>query len=153
METGLPALSKMGDFHLKVKNPQAPMLYSLPKTHKKDIRVGPMVTYINYSPAYKGCKVLRSILHKLLNLQSKYSIKNSLHFAEELKQMELMLHYKLVPFDVKNLFPAVPKYRIRKIIQNMINSCYNLIEPFKAELQKLIETCLDQSYFMFNMKW
>ena len=51
-------------YHLKNLNPQPPILYGLPKIHKTNIPMRPIVSYCQ-APFYKLCQKLAHTLPKL----------------------------------------------------------------------------------------
>ena len=65
-------------------NPQAPILYGLPKLHKIDHPIRPVVSYIN-AHAYKICKYSNNLLQSIFT--TKFSIKNSLELTQALQHL------------------------------------------------------------------
>ena len=106
-------------YSLRIMSPQAPILHGLPKLHKIDHPIRPVVSYIN-DPAYKICKYLNNLLHGIFT--SKFSIKNSLELTQALQHLNIQNSYKLVSFDVKNLFPSIPLSDLKIILEKLINS-------------------------------
>ena len=130
-------------------NPQAPILYGLSKLHKIDHPVRPVVFYIN-APAYKICKYLNNLLQGIFT--SKFSIKNSLELTQALQHLNIQNSYKLVSFDVKNLFLSIPLSDLKIILEKLINS--NIIDPSRNNhIRQLLDLCLNQNYFIFNNKY
>ena len=87
-------------------NPKLPHIYGLPKTHKANIPLRPIVSYCG-SFGYKLSKFLANKLSPLVGSISKSHIKNSSDFIEKLKSLSLN-NGKMVSFDVDSLFTKVP---------------------------------------------
>lgn len=100
-------------YSLRIMNPQVPILYGLPKLHKSGIPIRPVVSYVN-APAYKICKYLNNILKGMFT--SKFSVKNSIELTNSLQNIKIQNSYKLISFDVKNLFPSIPLLDLKKNI-------------------------------------
>jgi hypothetical protein len=87
-------------------NPPPPHPYGLPKIHKTDIPLRPIVSSIGFP-----CYALAGFLHKILSPlsgKSKTFVKNSSHFIQLLRSVNLESTDILVSFDVVNLFTNVP---------------------------------------------
>lgn len=145
-------LENIPSYTLHVMNPRPPILYGLPKLHKDNIPIRPVVSYIN-APTYKLCQKLNKILPTVINLKNNYSIKNTSQFIERVKNINLPDNACLVSFDVKNLFTSIPTDELLLKVNELINNSDNLNQTEKNELLALIKTCLNQNYFMFNSKF
>ncbi|XP_076655132.1 uncharacterized protein LOC143360299 [Halictus rubicundus] len=120
------------------KESKAPRLYGLPKIHKPDIPLRPIVSTIG-SPTYKLAKYLTNILKPLTGSTPSY-IKNSSHFIHKIQTIQTQPEDLLVSFDVKSLFTNVPITDSIEIIKNKIPE--NLIP--------LVKHCLTSTYFLFQ---
>ena len=109
-------------------NPQPPILYGLPKLHKTNYPLRPVVSYIN-APAYKICKYLNDLLKEMFI--SKFSIKNSLELTKDLQNLNIQNTDKLIFFNVKNLFPSIP-IRDLKIILKKLFIHSNIPDPIQC---------------------
>ena len=112
-------------FMLTMMNPKAPVLYSLPKIHKPNCPMRPVVSYVT-APAYKVCKKLNELLPKYINFNPKYAIKNTLQLVNNIKNVHLPLNAKLVSFDVKNLFPSIPEDVLLSVCSSHIQNTLTL---------------------------
>jgi hypothetical protein len=83
-----------------------PRLYGLPKIHKMDVPLRPIVNCIG-SPTYDLAKYLTDLLIPLVE-QSDCHIRNSEAFVQKLQSMELQETNILVSLDVVSLFTKVP---------------------------------------------
>ena len=126
------------------------ILYGLPKIHKEGCPIRPILSAIG-TFNYNIAKLLVPILSPLA--QNKYTVKNSIDFARQLKTYEGLDSYYLASFDVKSLFTNIP-------LQETIDICVNESEkkkiiPFnltKKQFKSLLELAVKESVFMFNDK-
>ena len=87
---------------LLISNPIPPRLYGLPKIHKKDAPMRPIVSF-NSSPTYELAKYLDSWFKTATNFKSEYSVINSLDLVNHLQPLKPSLNSILVSFDVIGL--------------------------------------------------
>jgi len=83
-----------------------PKLYGLPKIHKPQVPLRPIVSCIG-SPTYQLLKHIAKLITPLSG-QTPSFVKNSEHFVEFVKDIELRSNEVMVSFDVKSLFTNVP---------------------------------------------
>ena len=83
----------------------APKFYGLPKIHKKDVSLRPIVSNIG-SVTYGVAKELSRILKPLVG-KSIYHINNSKEFAEEIRNTRLEEGECITSFDVTALFTSI----------------------------------------------
>jgi len=94
-------------FHLlKPSWSYPPRLYGLPKIHKPDIPLRPIVSSIG-SQTYKLAKFLASIIGPLVG-HSDYHVRNTKEFVEYIRQQRVEDDKLMVSFDVTSLFTTVP---------------------------------------------
>jgi hypothetical protein len=91
---------------LTVSNPQMPRIYGIPKIHKPDNKMRPIVSKIN-SPTHLISKWLLNEFGKLVKLED-FSIKNTPELIEKLKDKDLRRTDKLVSYDVISLYDNIP---------------------------------------------
>ena len=91
---------------LKPRTSVPPQLYGLPKIHKVEVPLRPIVTTIG-SPTYNLSKWLGKILSPLAG-KTKSNVKNSVHFIQMVREMTFKENDWMVSFDVVNLFTRVP---------------------------------------------
>jgi hypothetical protein len=137
---------KLTPYHSK-----PPHLYGLPKIHKPDIPLRPIVSSIG-SPYY----ALAGFLHKILSPvagRSESFVKNSGHFIQLLKPVNLQRQDTLVSFDVVSLFTNVPVDEALQVIRNKIENDNTLAERsiLKVEaIMELLDVCLRTTYNSSN---
>ena len=115
-----------------------PRLYGLPKIHKENVPLRPIVSAIG-SPTYNIAKHLTKLLEPYIGQTDTY-IRDSTHFIEKIKDITLRPNDMLVSFDVVSLFTMVP-----------INEALLYIrQNFTDDITALFEHCLTTTYFQWN---
>jgi hypothetical protein len=99
---------KLTPYHSKY-----PHLYGLPKIHKPDIPLRPIVSSID-SPSYGLAEFLHKILSPLAGNTSSF-MKNSEHFITLIKDINLQNKDYLVSFHVVSLFTNVPVEEVLQV--------------------------------------
>ena len=84
---------------LRCRVPQPPKLYRLPKLHKPNIPMRPIVSFCG-SPTYELSKYLTTVLKPLTN-ESRHKLQSTENFIDAIKTVQIPDDYKLVSFDVK----------------------------------------------------
>ncbi|PNF42699.1 hypothetical protein B7P43_G14177 [Cryptotermes secundus] len=131
-----------------------PHLYGLPKIHKADIPLRPIVSSIG-SPCY----ALAGFLHKILSPfagKSDSFVKNSAHFIQLLKTVNLHSQDTLVSFDIVSLSTNVPVNEVLHIIENKLHDDVTLAERSVLQvgaIMELLEVCLRTTYFQVDDKF
>ena len=85
---------------------QPPKFYGLPKIHKPDLPLRPIVSG-NGSVTEPCAKHLAKILNAVKG-KNPHAIKNSQDFVEKIKDLEVNPGRKMVSFDVSALFTSIP---------------------------------------------
>jgi hypothetical protein len=106
---------KLTPYHSK-----PPHLYGLPKIHKPDIPLRPIMPYIG-SPCYALVGFLQTIPSPLAG-KSESFVKIAGHFIQLLKSANLQSLDTLVSFDVVSLLTNVPLNEALKVIRNKFNN-------------------------------
>lgn len=132
-------------------NPKMPTLYGMPKLHKLNIPIRPIISSIG-SPAYKLNKHLTHLLTNKYKFDSKHSVKNTNEFIKELKTIKLEPTNKkirMISFDIIDLYTNVPTSQTIKIIERSLKDrnvdCLE-IESFI----NLLTACTNQNFFSFD---
>ena len=126
--------------------PQPPKLYGLPKVHKENIPLRPIVCQID-SPTYLLAKELAIRLKPLVN-NCDSSVKNSQHFISMIKDTVLNVDEVMVSFDVTSLFTNVPIKECVQVIKTKLSTSED-----DSKLLELLDLCLTSGYFLFNQKF
>jgi len=129
-------------------NPLAPRLYGLPKLHKPNITIRPVVSHFT-APCHKLGYKLNNLFRNYTSFKPTYTVSNSYELCEKIKTVQVPPNARLISFDVTNLFTNVPVHESKQLVQDILNesSCDKLV---KDEFMILFDTCLKQNYFRFN---
>ena len=98
----LNAIDTRRYYRLRCSVPQAPKLYGVPKLHKPNTPMRPIVSHCG-SPTYQLSKYLTTILQPLTN-ESRHKVQSTKDFIDIIKTVHIPDDHKLVSFDVKSLF-------------------------------------------------
>ncbi|XP_044764491.1 uncharacterized protein LOC123321050 [Coccinella septempunctata] len=129
-------------------NNVAPKIYFLRKTHKREVKLRPVVSSIK-SPSYKIAKFLHEILSDVLST-SVFDVKNSFMLVEELKSTVVPDGYELVSLDVISLFTNIPKELVIKTIKDQWHYIKNFTNLRRKEFVHLVDLCFEGGYFVFE---
>ncbi|XP_021960182.1 uncharacterized protein LOC110856047 [Folsomia candida] len=127
-----------------------PIFYGLPKVHKKDIPLRPIVDF-QRSPSFKLATYLNTILKTIS--KKKYAIKNSYEFVDRISTVKVKPGYILVSFDVTSLYTNVPQQHTLNYIKKRLKeeTKWKQITNLEEEdILQLLMLCLECSYFSFR---
>jgi hypothetical protein len=102
-----------------------------------------------------SCYALAGFLHKILSpLAGKYEsfIKNSGHFIQLLKSVNIQSLDTLVSFDI-SLFTNIPVDEPLQVISNKLNNNSTLAALQAKVIMELLEVCLRTTYFKVDDKF
>ena len=92
---------------LRCSVPQPPKLYGLPKLHKPNIPMRPIVSFCG-SPTYQLSKYLINVPTPLTD-ESRHKLQSTENFIDAIKTIQIPDDPELhVSFDVKSLFTSIP---------------------------------------------
>ena len=103
-----------------------PRLYGLPKIHKPDIPLRPIVSFMS-SPTYALSKFLASLLSPCVGLAN-HHVRNSGQFAEFIVTQTLEDTDVLVSFDAVSLFAHVPTACALQVLHERLENDPTLAE-------------------------
>ena len=129
----------------------SPKLYWLPKIHKKDIPLRPIVSSQG-SVSYGVAKELARILKPLFGNNS-HKVNNSKEFADNIKKMRLEEGECIMSYDVAALFTSIPVKPAMEVIKKKIEQDTKLHQRTTMSIQNildLLEFCLCNTYFLFQ---
>lgn len=138
--------------YLKPLNAKAPQLTGLPKIHKLDKPIRPLVNFTT-APGFKTAKKLTDIIRNNINIQNNHSLKSSLQFVNDIKDFKLLPNYKIASFDIVNLYTNIPINDTLIILKQNLESTGKLNGIQILELMNLLDTFLRQNYFTFDDKY
>ena len=79
---------------------------------------------------------------------NEFSIKNSFNFAKEITKYDSSLH--MASLDVEFLFTNIPLKKINNCVSDLRNKNLYNAKLSKRDLFKLLETGINESYFIFD---
>ena len=124
------------------------ILYSLPKIHKENAPVRPILSAIG-THNYKLAKFLVPILEPITT--NKFTISNSHSFASELQKLKFNHPIYIASFDIAQLYTNIP---LQETIDICLNSLCDSDDMFvnitRNELKKLLTLATNNSTFYFN---
>nr|VZI36714.1 unnamed protein product [Spirometra erinaceieuropaei] len=140
--TGKKQLSEDIAKSLKQIEPTIAKIYGLPKVHKTEVPLRPIVSLIG-APNYKISKWLFQKLHPLTK-NCETSIENSTEFLKKLQGITISSDEIMVSFDVVSLFTSIPLDVAKKCTEDLL-LCYDTDVPAAAVLE-LIGLCLETNF-------
>ena len=128
-----------------------PKFYGLPKIHKKNIPLRPIVSSIG-SVSYGVAKELARIIKPLIG-SSQYHVHNSKQFADEFKKIKLEEGECFTSYDVTALFTSIPVPSALDIIRRKLEQDADLSTRTSMTANNILELlgfCLNNAYFVFQ---
>jgi len=134
---------------LNINNCTIARINGLPKIHKKNTPIRPIINAIN-SPTEKIAEFINPSLN-FLNNNNPYDIKNSSELIEKLKNISLNKDDRLISLDIISLFTNIPLNELYRLILKK----WSLIEPYtnikcKNTYLNIIKFICSNNYFTFN---
>ena len=129
----------------------SPKLYGLPKIHKKEIPLRPIVSSQG-SVSYGVAKELARIL-KPLSGNNNHQVLNSREFADEIKKIKLEEGECIMSYDVAALFTSIPVKSAIEVIKKKLEQDTEHHQRTTMSTQNildLLEFCLCNTYFLFQ---
>lgn len=127
-----------------------PKLYGLPKIHKKDCPVRPILSMCN-SPTYQLAKWLADVLKPVNDLVAQYCVPDSFSFAQRIRDTDLKDVF-LVSYDAVSLFTNVPIIDTLEMIRKVVMNHDLQLEIPVDTLCSLISLCVEDVQFSFDNK-
>ena len=129
----------------------APKFYGLPKIHKQDTPLRPIVSNTG-TVSYNTSKELARILKPLVG-KSQHHLQNTKDFIQQIKDVKLQQDETIISYDVKALFTSVPIQPVLNIIKNRLEKDQQLQQRTSmsvSQITSLLEYCLRSTYFVFQ---
>jgi hypothetical protein len=131
-----------------------PKFYGLPKIHKPNVPLRPIVASIG-SPTYALAKYLAEILKPVVG-KTEHHVVNSKEFVTKMEHIRLGKNDILVSFDVVSLFTNVPVEEACTIAKERLLSDITLSQRtnFSPEnVHDLLKLCLTTTCFQWREKF
>ena len=128
-----------------------PKFYGLPKVHKKDVPLRPIVASRG-SITYATARLVADILAPIVG-NTEHHLKNSAELVERLSTYRVYPEEELVSFDVTALFTSVPVGESIDIIRHRLEQDDSLAERTPLSVKSVCELltfCLTTTYFTFE---
>ena len=128
-----------------------PRFYGLPKIHKPGYPLRPIVSFID-SPTYMLSKHLAQILSPLMN-NTDLTVKNSVEFCEQMKNVKLEEGDELLSFDVVSLFTSIPVDLAIQVATDVLSNDETLQDRSTIpvdDIVDLLDFCLSTTNFKYN---
>nr|CAI5854710.1 unnamed protein product [Callosobruchus analis] len=125
------------------------MLYH--QKYMNGIPLRPIVSTIQ-SPFSKLAKYLKDILNNIINKNPSY-IKDSWHFKEKIKNINIPNNYKIISLDVVSLYTNVPIDLALRIIETKWNDIEQYTSIPLNDFKEAVEMTLNSTYFIFQDKF
>ncbi|KAJ0170974.1 hypothetical protein K1T71_013746 [Dendrolimus kikuchii] len=122
---------------------KAPKLYGLPKIHKNNIPLRPIVSQLD-SPTYRLAQHLAKTLNNLRG-NTPYHVKDSFDFISAIENLTLAEDEVLVSFDVQSLFTSLPVEDCIEIVKRKL-----IDNNMPEEYADLLKHCLTSGYFVWD---
>ena len=123
-------------------------IYGLPKIHKQNCPLRPVVSLIN-SPTFNMAKLFNDFFKKSLKTPLT-QIKNSYIFRDIITSKTVLADHLMVSFDVTSLFTNIAFELIKKSIINRWPLLGMNTGLPKSEFIKGVEFLMEHTYFQFN---
>lgn len=136
---------------LKRHNSIPPRIYGLPKLHKQNVPLRPIVSCIQ-SPLENVSKFLKSILQNIIN-RNNYYIKDSWHFRDKMKNKTIPEDHVLVSLDVVSLYTNIPTELALEVVEKR----WNILQAYTSlpleEFLDAVRMTLTSTYFAYEEKF
>ena len=136
---------------IRPRHKQPPRIYGLPKIHKADVPLRPIVSCVN-TFAYDLSAYLANILYPLTG-KSEFTVTNSAHFVSTISSETIRDNEIMVSFDVESLFTNVPiDAAVQTALQRLENdpSLADRTTLTPAQIADLLTFVLRSTYFQYN---
>lgn len=137
---------------LKTIKPYAPVLRGLPKVHKDNMPIRPLVNYTS-APAYRTAKKLDNIIRNNINLNPSHSLKNSLELVDNIRNVPINPGQNIMSLDVDNMYTNIPVDEAIETLKIRLKENNSLNDVKINEVCNLAKLITKQNYFQFNDKY
>ena len=139
------------NFNLTQTNTNIARCYGLPKIHKKDIPLRPIISTIN-SPTHFLSKTLYNHIKNCIRTPNSH-INNSFELKSKLHSFFIPDDYILLSLDVTSLFTNIPCHLVLNSLDRRFNDLHNICKIPFDEIRKCVKLIFDNTYFKFDNKF
>ncbi|XP_045477895.1 uncharacterized protein LOC123683043 [Harmonia axyridis] len=128
-----------------------PHIYGLPKIHKENIPLRPIVSSRN-SPCHSLAKFLLKIISPLRG-HTTAMVKNTEHFIETMRTQEILNQDTMVKRHVSSLFTNVPTDQTLEIVRKKLEEDQTLAERTTLSINAIMDmlsVCIKTTYFQVD---
>jgi hypothetical protein len=132
-------------------NQRCPTVYGLPKIHKQNIPLRPIVDFW-FSPTYRLASFLVPVL-KTLTENHPYAVQNGFQFVDLIKTKLIRRTEQMVSFDGVSLFTKVPIQDTLLIIKRRLQfsqSWKESTELSEDQVMRAVELCVSNTNFFWR---
>lgn len=138
--------------HLTIYNSSCPKLYCLPKVHKQNIPLRPIVSSVN-SITYNASKFLAGVLETMYGDTDGINVKDTFSFVNNVQNMVLPQNFELVSLDVISLFTNIPLDLIVEILKNDWEDLKEHTTLSYESFFKLVDFVFKNTFFTFDNEY
>ncbi|XP_058816886.1 uncharacterized protein LOC131680184 [Topomyia yanbarensis] len=144
-------IDKATKYRLKLYNCAPPRIYGLPKIHKENCPLRPVVSTIG-SATYRMAQYLSGILNNLVG-KTEYHVRNSFDFAEEISKIRVPEGCVLYSLDVVSLYTNVPVDKVYEYVEERWNELQHITTIPWDSFKQAMKTVLEASFFQYDGKY
>lgn len=133
---------------LTIHNAQPPKIYGLPKLHKINIPLRPIIS-CNQSPLYNLSKFMSNILSNIINNNPHY-IKDSFHFKNFINSITIPENHSIFSLDIVSLYTNIPNELIINVITKKWSKISEHTKIPKQEFLNAIKLVVNTNYFQYH---
>uniref|UniRef100_A0A1B0GHU6 Putative reverse transcriptase n=1 Tax=Lutzomyia longipalpis TaxID=7200 RepID=A0A1B0GHU6_LUTLO len=134
--------------HLITYKAQPPRIYGLPKIHKENVPLRPIVSCVE-SPTHNLSRFCNDIL-KNITEKSPYKLKNSYDFVNHIKDLVVDDDDVLVSFDVVSLFTNIPRGLALKLVEERWDDISAFTDIPRKLFVDMVSLIMDSGFFKYR---
>jgi len=143
-----PLIEKGRHKYLINIKPTAPNLNAYIKTQREGERIRPVINNTQ-APSYMLAKFLNKKLLSLIDLPNTYTTKNSYEVTQDMHNIQINEHNRMITLDIKDLYVNLPTKNIPCITEFWLNRSKH--HPATTEhIPYFLKIILKQNYFQYN---
>jgi len=103
----------------KAIKPTAPTIRGLPKVHKQNIPIRPLINFTT-APTYRIAKHIDKLLKQYITFENNHSVKNNIELVNKIESIKIPHGAKLASFDIVNMYTNIPIEETIKITEDLL---------------------------------